>query len=175
MQGLPIFSHGFKVGIGSLASAALYEQVLDRDLGQIDIDVVVRDRPTRDQLEQIVRRSHNDLVIAENAVPQSVAKYIDADRLRERLNLLRGRWPILRERLIGQLMPAAELRNHLRAAGCLTTPEENGLDRARLKASYAQARQIRSRYTIFDLAAETGCLTECVENLFRPGGFWFDV
>ena len=60
------------------------------------------------------------------------------------------------------------------AAGCPTTPEEIGLDRARLKASYAQARQIRSRYTIFDLAAEAGCLSECVENLFAPGGFWLE-
>ena len=61
------------------------------------------------------------------------------------------------------------------AAGCPTTPEEIGLDRARLKASYAQARQIRSRYTIFDLAAEAGCLPACVESLFAPGGFWLEA
>jgi glycerol-1-phosphate dehydrogenase [NAD(P)+] len=60
-------------------------------------------------------------------------------------------------------------------AGCPTTPEEIGLDRARLKASYAQARQIRSRYTVFDLAAEANCLPKCVENLFAPGGFWFEA
>ena len=68
---------------------------------------------------------------------------------------------------------SAELRDRLRAAGCPAAPEEIGLDHARLKASYAQARQIRSRTTLFDLAAETGCLAECVENLFAPGGFWF--
>ena len=69
---------------------------------------------------------------------------------------------MLRQRLIGQLMPAVELRGLLLAAGCPTTPEEIGLDRARLKASYAQARQIRSRYTIFDLAAEAGCQHQCI-------------
>jgi glycerol-1-phosphate dehydrogenase [NAD(P)+] len=74
--------------------------------------------------------------------------------------------------LIGQLLTAAQLRDLLRAAGCPTTPEEIGLDRSRLRASYVQARQIRSRYTIFDLAAETGCLAEGVEALFAPGGFW---
>jgi glycerol-1-phosphate dehydrogenase [NAD(P)+] len=68
---------------------------------------------------------------------------------------------------------AAELRDLLQAAGCPTAPEEIGLDRARLQASYPQARQIRSRYTIFDLAAETSCLTSSVEVLFAPGGFWF--
>ena len=70
-------------------------------------------------------------------------------------------------------MSTVQLRDLLRAAGCPTTPEQIGLDRARLKASYAQARQIRSRYTIFDLAAETDILADCVDDLFRPGGFWF--
>jgi glycerol-1-phosphate dehydrogenase [NAD(P)+] len=172
MQGLPIFSHGFKVGIGSLASAALYEQLLDRDLSRIDAEAIVPDWPPHDQLASIVRRTQANPIIAENAVPQSLAKHIDADQLRQRLNLAHERWPLLRERLIGQLMSAAELRHHLRAAGCPTTPEEIGLDRARLKASYAQARQIRSRYTIFDLTAETGIFEECVTALFQPGGFW---
>ena len=103
-----------------------------------------------------------------------MAKYLDADHLRQRLIALRERWPMLRQSFIWQLMPAAELRNLLLAAGCPTTPEEIGLDHAHLKASYAQARPIRSRYTIFDLAAETGCLSECVENLFASGGFWFE-
>jgi glycerol-1-phosphate dehydrogenase [NAD(P)+] len=31
---------------------------------------------------------------------------------------------------------------------------------------------IRSRYTILDLANETGILDECVEELFAPDGFW---
>jgi len=70
------------------------------------------------------------------------------------------------------VLPAAALRDLLLAAGCPATPEEIGLDRAGLRASYAQARQIRSRYTLFDLAAETGVFAQCVENLFTSGGFW---
>jgi glycerol-1-phosphate dehydrogenase [NAD(P)+] len=105
-------------------------------------------------------------------VPQSAAKYIDADHLRQRLATVREHWSKLRERLIGQLMPAAALRDLLLTADCPATPEEIGLDHAGLRASYAQARQIRSRYTIFDLAAETGVFAQCVENLFTSGGFW---
>jgi hypothetical protein len=37
----------------------------------------------------------------------------------------------------------------------------------------ALARQIRSRYTIFDLTAEAALFADCVEELFAPGGFWF--
>jgi glycerol-1-phosphate dehydrogenase [NAD(P)+] len=31
---------------------------------------------------------------------------------------------------------------------------------------------IRSRYTVLDLAYETGTLQECVDELFAPGGYW---
>jgi len=104
-------------------------------------------------------------MIAENAVPQSLVNHPAVDHLHQRLIALRERW---------LLLPGDDLRHLLRAAGCPTTPEEPGHDRARLKASYAQARQIRSRCTIFDLAAEVGCLTDCVEQLFAPGGFWIE-
>jgi glycerol-1-phosphate dehydrogenase [NAD(P)+] len=60
----------------------------------------------------------------------------------------------------------------LAAAGCPTGPSELGLDRAAFKASYGRARMIRRRYTVLDLAAETGLLDECVDELFAPGGFW---
>jgi glycerol-1-phosphate dehydrogenase [NAD(P)+] len=33
---------------------------------------------------------------------------------------------------------------------------------------------IRRRYTVLDLAAETGLLGELVDELFAPGGFWAD-
>ena len=69
----------------------------------------------RDQLEQNARQTHANPIIAENAVPQSKAKFLDADHLRQRLIALRERWPMLRQSFIWQLMPAAELRNLLLA------------------------------------------------------------
>lgn len=110
--------------------------------------------------------------MAENAVAQSLAKHISVDELRQRLALLSEHWAQLRNRLEQQLLRAAQLRALLEAAGCPTKPIEIGLDRDRFKASYALARQIRSRYTVFDLAAEAGCFEECVAELFAPGGFW---
>ena len=90
----------------------------------------------------------------------------------ERLALLRERWPALRERLQEQLLTADELREQLRAAGCPTSPAELGLRLADLKATYIRARMIRSRYTVLDLAYETGILDEIVQELFAPGGYW---
>jgi glycerol-1-phosphate dehydrogenase [NAD(P)+] len=40
------------------------------------------------------------------------------------------------------------------------------------KATYTRAQMMRRRYTVLDLARETGILEDCVEELFGPAGFW---
>jgi glycerol-1-phosphate dehydrogenase [NAD(P)+] len=60
----------------------------------------------------------------------------------------------------------------LRAAGCPAGPAGLGLSGQALRDTYRRARMIRRRYTVLDLAAETGLLDDCVDELFAPGGFW---
>ena len=43
-------SHGFKVGIGTVASLALYEELLSRDLAKLDIEDAVSRWPSLEQL-----------------------------------------------------------------------------------------------------------------------------
>jgi glycerol-1-phosphate dehydrogenase [NAD(P)+] len=170
-QGEPV-SHGAKVGLGSIAVAALYEALLERDFSGLDIPARCAAWPTPQALEQMVRRSHADPHIAASALAESLAKHPTPERLAHRLGLLRERWPALRERLKAQLVVAGEVRRMLRAAGCPGDPADVGLTRGQVKATYPVARQIRRRYTVLDLAAETGCLAGCVEQVFAPGGFW---
>ena len=99
---------------------------------------------------------HDDPQLAANAVAESLAKYITPQQLGERLRLLGERWPQLREQLAAQLLPAHKLRQLLDKAGCPTNPAEIGVSPAQLEESYAQARTIRARYTVLDLAYEVG-------------------
>ncbi|MBA3793845.1 MAG: sn-glycerol-1-phosphate dehydrogenase [Rubrobacter sp.] len=168
----PPLSHGFKVGVGSVAIAALYERILERDLGNLDIDAISGAWPGRDEVERSVREAHTIPDLKRGAVEQSLAKYVDAEELAERLELLRKVWPDLRGRLRDQLMPAARIREMLRAAGCPTRPDEIGLGWEEFEATYSRARTIRKRYTVLDLAAESGVFEECIEELFAPDGFW---
>ena len=177
MEGLghdedPPLSHGFKVGVGSIAVAALYERVLQRDLSDLDVEGIVDNWPAWEEVEQGVWETHTVPGLGEYAVEESRAKYVSAEELRERLELLCGLWPELRGRLEAQLMSADELRETLRAAGCPTSPEEIGLSWQDFRATYTRARTIRRRYNVLDLAVETGIFEECVEELFAPGGFW---
>jgi glycerol-1-phosphate dehydrogenase [NAD(P)+] len=177
MEGLgkdadPPLSHGFKVGVGTVAIAALYERVLERDLGSLDIAALRESWPTREEMERSVRAHHTNPDLEEGAVEQTLAKYVSADELVQRLRLLGEVWPQLRGKVRAQLMPAEKIREMLQAAGCPTGPGEIGLGWEDFAATYARAQTIRKRYTVLDLALEAGILEECVDELFAPEGFW---
>ena len=177
MEGLgkdadPPLSHGFKVGVGSVAIAAFYERVLERDLCDLDIEDLRDSWPARDEMESSVRAQHTSPDLQRGAVEQTLTKYISADELAQRLELLGEVWPVLREKVREQLMPAEQLREMLQAAGCPTSPVEIGLGWEDFVATYSKARTIRKRYTVLDLAFEAGILDECVDELFTPQGFW---
>jgi glycerol-1-phosphate dehydrogenase [NAD(P)+] len=179
MEGLghdrrPPLSHGFKVGLGTVAIAALYERLLERDLAALDVEARRRAWPGPEQAEAAVRAAHTTPGLDEAAVAETMAKHADPDTLGRRLARLADRWPELRERLRAQLLPAHRVRELLAAAGCPTRPSELGLTAPAFRATYQRARMIRRRYTVLDLAAETGTLDELVDELFAPGGFWAD-
>jgi len=165
-------AHGFKVAVGTIAAAALYERVLARDLARLDVDGALEAWPTRAQVERRVRTLHEHEAIAEHAVAETLAKHVDHAQLRARLRRLRERWPVLRERLDAQLLPAARLHDLLRAAGCPTDPSAIGVDRDAFIQDHARAHTIRARYTVLDLASDTGVLDACVSELFAAGGYW---
>lgn len=165
-------SHGFKVGIGTVAVGALYERILERDLDRLAIATLAGRWPTLDELKAEVRRTQTNPALVDQAIAETRAKHVNPAELERRLQALRERWPALRGELRDALLPAGELRRLLAAAGCPSDPQEIGVDRVRLRASYAAARQIRRRYTILDLAVETDTLVPILDELFGPSGFW---
>ncbi|TVR94139.1 MAG: sn-glycerol-1-phosphate dehydrogenase [Trueperaceae bacterium] len=170
--GRPSVAHGFKVAVGTIAVAALYERVLARDLTRLDVDTALDAWPTRAHVERAVRSLHDSDAIAEHALAETLAKHVDRAQLRARLQRLRERWPVLRERLDAQLLPATRVRDLLQAAGCPTDPSAIGIERDAFRQDHARAHTIRARYTVLDLASEAGILDACVAELFEAGGFW---
>ena len=170
----PPLSHGVKVGVGTVAIAALYERLLDRDLAAVDVEALRRAWPGPEQAEAAVRAAHTTPGLDEAAVAETLAKHADQATLARRLATLADCWPLLRDRLRAQLLPAAKLRELLAAAGAPTRPAELGLTAQAFRDSYRRAQMIRRRYTVLDLAFETGTLDGLVDELFAPGGFWAD-
>lgn len=167
-------SHGAKVGIGSICSEALYEVILSLSSEEIcrAADQVREWWPDWPTIEATVRSTFSGSDVVEEVVEQSRAKYVDAAALSERLRLLQSKWADLRAALKNQLLGAKQMQTMIRDAGAPASPEDIGIDRARLAGSYRMAQMFRKRYTVLDLALECGAWQKCQDSLFGPGGFW---
>jgi glycerol-1-phosphate dehydrogenase [NAD(P)+] len=165
-------SHGFKVGIGTLASLALYEDLLCRDTASFDIQRAVENWPPCETLEERIVASLGAGDLASKAQRETRAKHPSREVLREQLVRLRDAWPRLQARLRRHLLPFAEARDMLREAGCAFAPEQIGISRERLRLSYRQACFIRRRFTVLDFAERWGLTRSALDNIFGSGGPW---
>lgn len=165
-------SHGFKVGIGTLASTALYERLLTRPLDELDIESCCAKWPDRNQWLAKARALLGEGEVAAVAAQEIAVKADSVETLRAQLQQLRAIWPQLRGRLRQQLIPFAALREMLQAAGAPVEPEQIGISRDRLRASFWQAFFVRRRFTVLDLAVRTGLLNACIEEIFGTNGPW---
>jgi glycerol-1-phosphate dehydrogenase [NAD(P)+] len=165
-------SHGFKVGIGTLAITALYEFLFEQPLERLDVDVCCEAWPDEMAITKMIRErfSEGDLTVV--ALQETRAKWIDRRELSEQLKKLRTMWPTLKERLRKQLLPFKELKQMLSDAGAPVEPEQIGISRERLRDSFWMSYFIRRRFTALDLAARTNLLEKALEHLFGKGGRW---
>ncbi|HZI33005.1 MAG TPA: sn-glycerol-1-phosphate dehydrogenase, partial [Candidatus Binatia bacterium] len=165
-------SHGFKVGIGTLAVTALYECLLEQPLDQLDVERCCAAWRDNMNWDLRLREFFNDPELLRVAIKESRAKTCAPEALRLQLQRLRSRWPQLRESLRKQLLPRAELERRLKTVGAPVSPEQIGITRLNLRQSFWQALFIRRRFTVLDLALRAGLLDNCLGQLFGARGVW---
>ncbi|WP_040158312.1 sn-glycerol-1-phosphate dehydrogenase [Nigerium massiliense] len=170
----PPLSHGNKVGIGTVASCALYEKVLELDIDSVDLDAAVAAWPDPDANDARVEALQDIPAIREAALQQSRGKYVEPSQIRERVEQIKQHWPAIIQRVREQLITAEEAASLLKRVGAPYHPEMIGIDQDKLKKTYFQAQTIRSRYTMFDTLQELGIFGDVVESLFQPGGYWHE-
>jgi glycerol-1-phosphate dehydrogenase [NAD(P)+] len=168
-------SHGMYVGIGTVVAAALYDALLEIDFGQLDIEQAVEAWPDFAEIEAQIREIFDQPYLVEHALEESRAKYLTRPELKERLQLLRTKWPVMKTRIKKLLPSTTELQAELKKAGALISPAQIGVDGSELRKTYWQASRIRNRYTVLDLAVETNTLDQCLDHMFGPGGIWEDL
>jgi glycerol-1-phosphate dehydrogenase [NAD(P)+] len=163
-------SHGFKVGIGTLAVTALYEYVLEQPIEKLDVEACCDAWPDEVTLEKLIPQkfSQGDLTVV--ALQESRAKWASRSELHDQLKKLRAMWPSLKERLRKQLLPFDELKKMLRDAGASVEPEEIGISRERLSESFWLAYFLRRRITVLDLAVRTNLLEKALQHIFGRNG-----
>lgn len=159
-------SHGFQVGVATLAITRLYEKMLQTSLDKIDVEKISMQWDEWPVHEQRIIRMFRDSGFVETALTETRKKYSGKEMLTEQLSTLKMVWPQLRENLVKQLVPAAEVEKMLHEAGAPTRPEQIGLSNQRMKESFLKASYIRSRFTILDVAMRTGYLNQWINELY---------
>jgi glycerol-1-phosphate dehydrogenase [NAD(P)+] len=167
----PPLSHGFKVGIGTIASCALWEFFLSKSADDFDVERALASVRTPEEVEAEVRATLKPQM-QDEAVKHSLTKRMEGDALRERIALLKEVWPSLRERCQEQIMTPQEVMDRLKTVGAPYHPELIDIDWDRFRETHLKARMIRDRYTVLDILTDLGMFDEAVEYLFSPEGFW---
>ncbi len=165
-------SHGFKVGIATHAVTRFYERLLALDLTTLDAAACAARWPDLAAAETEVRRRFADTDFVDTAVTETRAKHPDAGALRLQLEQLRDVWPETRARLRVQLLSAEEIKRRLKQVGAPSEPEQIGISRARLRATFERAYHLRRRFTVLDVARRAGLFPTLLDELFGPGGYW---
>lgn len=160
-------SHGFKVGIGSLSSLALYEAVMAFDFENLDVDAAVGAWPTLAENDWEISALFEIPELRRKAILESAAKYIDHAALRTQLEQLKQDWPRIRDRLQEKLMTRAEIQALLQSAGCPVESEDIGISPERLRRSFRKAYHIRRRFTVLDLVCRAGIWEQCLDKVFN--------
>lgn len=163
-------SHGFKVGIGTLAITAMYELMLKTPVEELDIDAAVEKWPSLEEQLKEIDEMFGGSDIHPFATTQTTDKYVSKEELKEQLTKIKNNWPALKESIRKQVIPYNETKKRLAAVGAPVEPEEIGMDRNRLRESFYRAHKIRSRYTILDFAYRAGYFDQWVNELFGENG-----
>jgi glycerol-1-phosphate dehydrogenase [NAD(P)+] len=102
-------SHGFKVGVATIAVARFYEELIEQKLQELDVDAAVAAWPERGEVERSIPELFDQPDLIAVGLKESLAKHVGRDQLRTQLQTLREVWPELGQRLRKQLPPAREL------------------------------------------------------------------
>jgi glycerol-1-phosphate dehydrogenase [NAD(P)+] len=164
-NGRPV-SHGFKVGVATLAVARLYETLFERSHVPLSIDLAVDRWPTWDETTRRITDLFDIDELRDKAIEETRAKYVGPDVIRGQLERFRDVAPVLWGGLRGQLPPARQIEQMLGEVGAPTRPADIGISRRRLRDSFRLAYHIRRRFTVLDLAVRAGLLDECLAKMF---------
>ncbi|MGF1609868.1 MAG: iron-containing alcohol dehydrogenase [Kiloniellales bacterium] len=151
----PGTSHGEQVGVTTLTVSALQNQLLSRDAPPVI-------RPTRIPVEELTALYGKDMGAAMQE--QSGRKAIDAataDRINARFA---ADWAGFVAPLRAVMLPLQRLWDAMTRAGAARTPQELGVAPEFYRNVVRHARFTRDRFTILDLAGDSGELEDFAQS-----------
>lgn len=160
--------HGAQVGLTTIVTSALYEVLRGFNPSTLNIESMVDKWPDLDDLRENIRRFHGPL--ANEVFSQAEQKHLDRKQYRIELQSIIQQWSSLWDRVDEVLRPAHRVRAILKAAHAPIHIRQLGLSSDHIERGLAHARDIRSRFTVLDLAAELGILESKADEVIKRSG-----
>lgn len=161
MEGIEA-SHGFKVGIGTLAVTAMMTEAFLLSAAELRRVASPPSGPEEREREIAALLSRG---VYGDAAGIAMKKFLSGNELLERRSLIASKWEQMGERVLRQLIPFHEMKRQFQRAGCPVHPAEIGLARADFRDGFRRAQLIRKRYTVLDLAYEAGILELLLDRM----------
>lgn len=161
MEGIEA-SHGFKVGIGTLAVTAMMTEAFRLSAAELRRVASPPSGPEEREREIAALLSRG---VYGDAAGIAMKKFLSGNELLERRSLIASKWEQMGERVLRQLIPFNEMKRQFQRAGCPVHPAEIGLARADFRDGFRRAQLIRKRYTVLDLAYEAGILELLLDRM----------
>jgi glycerol-1-phosphate dehydrogenase [NAD(P)+] len=163
-RGKPSDLHGIQVGVGTLLTLWIYEQMLSMDA----VDVPRAEKA-------IAAFSYDDWKKRMEAIFGSVAPSVLAldaqtgkntpEAWRERLRIITDHWPEIRSIIREELPPRQQVWDLMKRCGMPMVPADLGLTREDAVNALLGSREIRDKYLTSSLLWDLGLLEETADRL----------
>ncbi len=148
--------HGRQVGVGSILASEIWQRVLAIESPEFVAPAVEIDRKFWAGLSDEVARQYAEKVPRLHAAREELTKP--------------GRWDQLRNALAPLPRKPGEIAECLRGAGAAYRASDIGCTKSQLKAVLIHAHEMRSRFTILDLARAVGVMDHAADEIIDCWG-----
>lgn len=155
LYGTPNDLHGIQVGVGTVYTLGLWEQVLGLQCEHVDTDALVAAHPDNERIKERIFADWGDSV-GNEVWTQWQEKAPSPDQLRRQIMLFKDQLPELQAVLQQDLLPANIVARCIETCGGPSSPEDMKASLEEFEHAKARARYLRNRFTILDLAADLG-------------------
>ena len=147
--------HGVQVGIGTLYTLGLWEKVLALDPMSLDIDALIAAQPAQEEVRERVFSDWGDKV-GQEVWEQWLQKQRTPEQLREEIQKVQAIFPALCEQVRLDVQPVSVVEKCIAESGGPVRAEDTTAPAEEYANAIRNARFLRNRFTILDLAAELG-------------------
>jgi glycerol-1-phosphate dehydrogenase [NAD(P)+] len=162
-DGIPKQLHGAQVGVATLLMLDLYEQIRSYPVGSVRIDELRRLHRSEEEINRFMENKFGEY--AGGLMKSYSDKYLPWKEKKKEIEYILDCWDEIWEELSPYIRPRGPVSDALKRCGAASTYHDFGHTKEGMYDAILNARFIRGRYTILDLAADLGILEEAARKV----------